>query len=110
MHQNHDYSHVPQGKHDVYYGEEARRNYELAGGWKRLRTIADATEVLRGDGLKPNVMRYWAAVKRYLRQAWRVLLNDILQPIWFFILGITRPVRRALGLRAGTLPRSREKV
>jgi len=55
-------------------------------------------------------MRYWASVKRYLRQAWRVLLHDVLQPIWFFFLGITRPARRALGLRAGTLPRSREKV
>lgn len=110
VHQNHDYSHVPQGKHEVYYGEEARRNYELAGGWKHLRTIADATEVLREDGLKSNPMRYWASVKRYLRQAWRVLLHDVLQPIWFFFLGITRPARRALGLRAGTLPRSREKV
>jgi hypothetical protein len=110
VHQNHDYSHVPQGKHDVYSGEEARRNYELAGGWTHLRTIADATEILRDDGLKPNAMRYWAAVKRYLRQAWRVLLHDVLQPIWFFFLGITRPARRALGLRGGTPPRSREKV
>lgn len=110
VHQNHDYSHVPQGKHDVYYGDEASRNLELAGGWKHLRTIADATEVLRQDGLKPNPMRYWAAVKRYLRQAGRVLLNDILQPIWFFFLGITRPARRVLGLRSETLPRSREKV
>lgn len=110
VHQNHDYSHVPQGKHGVYYGEEAGRNYQLAGGWKHLRTIADATEVLRQSGLKPNTVRHWAAVKRYARQAGRVLLYDILQPIWFFFLGITRPARRALGLRAGTLPRSREKV
>jgi hypothetical protein len=110
VHQNHDYSHVPQGKHDVYYGEEAGRNYQLAGGWKHLRTIADATEVLKESGLKPNTMRHWAAVKRYARQAGRVLLYDILQSMWFFFLRITRPARRALGLRAGTLPRSREKV
>jgi hypothetical protein len=110
VHQNHDYGHVPQGKQTVYYGEEARRNYELAGGWTHLRTIADATEVLREDGLKPNPLRRWAAVKRTLRQAWRVLLHDVIQPVWFFFLGITRPVRRALGLRPRTLPRSREKV
>lgn len=110
VHQNHDYSHVPQGKHDVYYGEEARQNYKLAGGWTHLRTIEDATEVLREDGLKPNTMRYWAAVKRYARRAGRVLLYDIFHPIWFFFLGMTRPARRALGLRAGTLPRTREKV
>jgi hypothetical protein len=110
VHQNHDYGHVPQGKQTVYYGEEAGRNYELAGGWKHLRTIADATEVLTEDGLKPNTMRQWAAIKRYVRQAGRVLLHDVIQPVWFFFLGITRPVRRALGLRAGTPPRSREKV
>jgi hypothetical protein len=110
VHQNHDYGHVPQGKQTVYYGDEARRNYELAGGWKHLRTIADATEVLRKDGLRPNRLRRWAAVKRYVWQAWRVLFHDVIQRVWFFVLGITRPVRRALGLRAGTLPRSREKV
>jgi hypothetical protein len=110
VHQNHDYGHVPQGKQRVYYGEEARRNYEVAGGWKHLRTIADATEVLREGGLKPNRLRRWAAAKRYVRQAWRVLFYDLIQPLWFFVLGITRPVRRALGLRTGTLPRSREKV
>jgi hypothetical protein len=110
VHQNHDYGHVPQGKQTVYYGEEARRNYELAGGWKHLRTIADATEVLTENGLKSNTMRHWAAVKRYLRQAWRVLLHDVIQPVWFFFLGITRPVRRVLGLRSESLRRSREKV
>jgi hypothetical protein len=110
VHQNHDYGHVPQGKQEVYYGEEAGRNYELAGGWRHLRTIKDATEILCEDGLKPNPLRHWAAVKRTVRQAWRVLVHDVIQPIWFFFLGITRPVRRVLGLRAGTPPRSREKV
>ena len=110
VHQNHDYGHVPQGKQTVYYGEEAGRNYELAGGWKHLRTIADATEVLTEDGLKPNTLRHWAAVKRYLLQAWRVILHDAIQPVWFFLLGITRPVRHTLGLRSETLRRSREKA
>ena len=110
VHQDHDYGHVALGKHAVYYGEEAGRNYKLAGGWTHLRTIADATEVLCDDGLKPNRLRRWAAVKRHLRQVWRVLFHDVIERIWFFFLGITRPVRRALGLRSGTPPRSREKV
>ena len=42
VHQNHDYSHHPQGKPGVWNGEEARRNAQLAGGWRHLRTIADA--------------------------------------------------------------------
>jgi hypothetical protein len=110
VHQNHDYGHVPHGKQTVYNGDEAGRNYELAGGWKHLRTIADATEVLTQDGLKPNAMRHWAAVKRDLRQAWRAILHGAIQPVWFFLLGITRPVRHALGLHSGMLRRSREKA
>lgn len=110
VHQNHDYAYHLQGKQGVFYGKESGRNYELAGGWNHLRTIADSTEVLREDGLKPNRLRHWSMVKRHARQAGRVLLYDMLLPIWFFLLGITRPVRRALGLRAGILHRSRQKV
>jgi hypothetical protein len=110
VHQNHDYRHHPQGKAGVWYGEEAGANYRLAGGWRHLRTIADAKEVLRADELKPNTARYWAAVKRYVRQAGRIVLYDIAQPSWFFLLGITRPLRNALGLRTAALPRSRGKV
>jgi hypothetical protein len=68
VHQNHDYGYHPQGKQVVFCGAEAGRNYELAGGWKHLRTIADASEVPRSDGLKSNRLRHWAAVKRYVRQ------------------------------------------
>jgi len=107
VHQNHDYGHHPQGKHGVWYGEEAGANYKLAGGWTHLRTIADATERLGTHGLEANTARHWAAVKRYLRQAGRVLLYQLWLPIWFFLLGITRPLRNLLGLRAAALRRSR---
>ena len=110
VHQNHDYRHHPQGKHGVWHGEEATANYRLSGGWKHLRTIADATETLASEGLKPNTARYWAAVRRYVRQAGRTALYDILHPIWFFLLDITRPLRNALGLRTSALRRSRGKV
>jgi hypothetical protein len=99
VHQNHDYSYHPQGKDGVFHGEESSRNYKLAGGWNHLRTIADATEVLCEDGLKPNAMRHLAALRRYVRQGGRVLFYDVVQPVWFLLLGITRPVRRLLGLR-----------
>jgi hypothetical protein len=110
VHQNHDYQHHPQGKAGVWHGVEAEANYRLAGGWKYLRTIADSKEVLRADGLKPNSARHWAAVRRYVRQAGRFALHNIAQPIWFFLLDITRPLRNALGLRATALPRLRGKV
>ncbi len=110
IHQNHDYRHHPQGKHGVWYGEEAGANHKLAGGWKHLRTIADATELLLADGLKPNTARHWASLRRYVRQAGRVALYDVWHPVWFFLLDFTRPLRNALGLRTLLLRRSRGKV
>jgi len=96
VHQNHDYSHHPQGQQGVWNGEEASRNAQLAGGWRHLRTIADATELLAPDALKPNPLRHWSAAKRYARQAGRILRNDIWHPIWFTLLNLTRPLRRSL--------------
>ena len=110
VHQNHDYSYHPRGKQGVFHGEESGGNYRLAGGWNHLRTIADATEVLTANGLKPNAKRRWAAARRYVRQAGRVLLYDIWHRVWFFLLGITRPLRNVVGLRAETLRRSRDKI
>jgi len=100
VHQNHDYAHHPQGKFGVVHGAEASSNHQLAGGWRCLRTIADATAVLRESGLRTNYARHWFTAKRYARQAGRFLHHDILEHAWFFLLGLTRPVRQRLGLRA----------
>lgn len=105
VHQNHDYGYHPQGKQGVFYGAESGRNYALAGGWKHLRTIADATELLSENGLRPNRLRHWAAAKRYVRQAARVLFYSGIQRMWFSFLNVTRPVRRMFGLRAENLRR-----
>ncbi len=112
VHQNHDYSYHPQGKEGVWHDAEAGRNHQLAGGWRHLRTIADATEVLRvGGGLRANSRRHWAAVKRYARQGKRALRFDVWQPLRFFVLGMTRPLRRVLGLRREAFHRrSRENA
>jgi len=67
IHQNHDYSYHPQGKADVWTGEEAGRNAQLAGGWRHLRTIADAPELLHPEKSKPNVFRCLSAARRYIR-------------------------------------------
>lgn len=110
VHQNHDYSYHAQGKSGVFHGLESGRNYQLAGGWRHLRTIADGTEVLRADGLKPNRLRHWAAAKRYTRQAARVLLHDAIEPAWFLVMHVTRPARRRLRLRANNFRRLRAKM
>ena len=50
IHQAHDYAHVPGGKNEAYYGEEAAWNRGLAGGRDRLFTIHDASHRLLADG------------------------------------------------------------
>lgn len=103
VHQNHNYCYHSQGKKGVFDGAEAGRNYELAGGWKHLRTIADAAEVLHEEGLRPNRLRHWATVKRNVRQAGRSLFYSGIERAWFLVLGLTRPVRRKIGLNAKNL-------
>ncbi len=111
VHQNHDYSYHPRGMPGVWHDQEAQRNFQLGGGWAHLRTIADATEVLCSDGLKPNTKRHWAAAKRFATEGGRVLRFDVWHPVQFFALGITRPLRHALGLRREAFRRrSRESA
>ena len=43
------------GKDEAYYGEEAARNLELAGGKGHLYTLHDASHVLRGGKLRRNL-------------------------------------------------------
>lgn len=94
VHQNHDYNYHPKGKQGVWNGEEAGKNGQLAGGWRHLRTIADAPVGLTPDELKSRPSRHWSTAKRYTRQAGRVLLYDVWHPIWFAFLNLTRPLRR----------------
>jgi hypothetical protein len=111
VHQNHDYGHHPQGKQGVYYGADADANYRLAGGWRHLRRIDDATERLTAEGVRPNGARHWAAVKRYARQMGRVGFYEVIRPVEFALLDVTRPLRNALGWRGAKVPRdTREKV
>lgn len=55
VHQPHDYAHVAGGKEAAYYGEEAARNLELAGGKSHLYTLHDASHVLRNGKLHRNL-------------------------------------------------------
>ena len=53
IHQNHDYSHVPEGTGKAWHGPEADYNQELLGSRDRLFTILDATHLLTPSGLIP---------------------------------------------------------
>ena len=84
VHQNHDYSHHPNGLQGVWRGEEARQNTRLAGGG--FCTIEDATYILRPDGIK---------ARPFLFPVWKA----VLRPCWRQLMKITGPIRHPLGLR-----------
>jgi hypothetical protein len=102
VHQNHDYAQHPQGRLGIWESEESQRNFELAGGWAHLRNIADATKLLKPGGVKPNPRHY----RRSLQRGAATICNHT----WFFFLGLTRPLRRKLGLSAENLRRWRGKA
>lgn len=92
IHQNHDYGYHPQGATGVWNDAIAARNRELAGGPAHIFTMEDATHFLTSHGLRRN----WICNLAPWRRAARALRSRA----WFWLLGTTRPVRHALGLRA----------
>ena len=52
VHQNHDYSHHPQGKAGVWKGPEKKRNIELMGGSKYSFDVKHATFLLTPKGIR----------------------------------------------------------
>jgi hypothetical protein len=90
----------------VWNDEMSQRNIHHAGGWNHLWTIADATELLRPGGLRPNLRSRWRAFVRM----WRSLQFNVWYPIWFSALDLTRPLRSTLGLRREASRRSNEKI
>ncbi len=95
VHQNHDYSYHPDGEEGVWRGEEARRNYELLGGWFNIFTVENATHRLTPAGMQRNPGRWFTPVKRFAR--------GYANWVWIRLLRMTRPMRHRLGLRQQTL-------
>ncbi len=98
VHQNHDYSHHPLGFKGVMEGEEAKSNAMLLGDSQRLFTTEHAQYQLEKGSPK---WRFGRLVLESKALGWSA---------WFALLGVTRPVRHALGLRqkrvVETLPSS----
>jgi hypothetical protein len=64
IHQNHDYSHHPEGAKGVWNGAEALRNRELIGLWYHKLTTEDASYRLTPQGLKRSYRHNWLVAKR----------------------------------------------
>lgn len=72
VHQGHDYTHLAGGKEEAYYGEEASRNLELAGGRAHLYTIHDASHVLADGRLRRNLGATLRARENLRKAAWKI--------------------------------------
>jgi hypothetical protein len=96
VHQNHEYNTTQRTK-GSFADDTAQRNFGLVGGWKHVRHAEDATYRLsRGGVIYKSPFRY----KRQASNLGKFFFYDVWHPILFFFLGVTRPLRNALGLRA----------
>ena len=109
IHQNHGYAAHPKGREGLWADESSQHNIALSGGALHLCKIDDAINRLTTDGIKPNRVRHWYALKRNLVSIMRALTFNVWLPVWHFSLGITRPIRSRLGLRSKLPRRSAEK-
>ncbi|MFZ3148268.1 MAG: hypothetical protein WA137_04440 [Methanothrix sp.] len=70
IHQNHNYSHVPQRKGNTYEGPEAERNRDLAGGSQHIFNLYDVNYLLTKRFLRPafenQTLLFLMALKRKL--------------------------------------------
>jgi len=64
IHQNHDYSHHPNGPNAVIEGPERMRNRNMVGGWWHLYTIEDASQILEASGFRESHLHTWLMAKR----------------------------------------------
>ena len=78
IHQNHDYSHHPEGKAGVWEGPERKRNIELMGGIGHAFSLEYATLLLTHQGLGP------ALTLRHLYFRMRAI--PMLYPRLYFLL------------------------
>jgi len=85
VHQNHDFSHHPQGMAGIREGPERKRNRQMVGGWWHMYTIEDATQILAADGLRPSRRHAWLMAKRL----WSHPLT-ILQLPWLAVKRLVR--------------------
>jgi hypothetical protein len=105
VHQNHDYSHMPDGlPPHIFYGEEGIRNEKLAGGLWHCYGIEEASHKLLATG--PRLSWAGHSLHKFL---WRRVKQGKGRFIWR-IMDLTRAPRHALGIHTGSLKRFKARV
>jgi hypothetical protein len=97
VHQNHDYSYHPAGWQGLRNGDSARRNLEIAGGFRHLHTLEDATHRLTETKIETRRLFWLAPFRRWARRVG----SPIRVSLWHPVLWVTRPIRHVIGLRKG---------
>lgn len=72
IHQNHDYSHLPDGQRH-YRLPETGENVQLAGGWRTIFVLDDASHQLRGgkiNAFPPSWKKFWREVQHFPLLKW----------------------------------------
>jgi hypothetical protein len=105
VHQNHDYSHVPDGAVGAFKGPEGRRNESLLGGEEFIFTALNATHVLTESGLRRQVDWYPPHVLR--RLATLPALHPSLRPLSPLVRLLSPTWRR---LTQASLSRARRRA
>lgn len=103
MHQNHDYAYHPEGQKGVWYGEGSQQNFALAGGFRHLHTLEDATYRLTDQSIEPLRFYWMAPARRAVRRVVKSVRDVVRVRVWHPALKATRTVRHAFGLRQGNV-------
>jgi hypothetical protein len=97
MHQNHDYAYHPEGQKGVWFGAGAQANFKIAGGYRHLHTLEDATHRLTERAIEPRLYRL-APARRALRRVIKRIKDYARVNFWHPILHATRGLRHNIGL------------
>ena len=85
VHQNHDYSHHPQGKVGAMKGKESKQNIKLAGEIAPVYSILDAQYCLTAEGIKRKLTRYYSPFYLYRHLVILSESHRFLKPLVNFI-------------------------
>jgi hypothetical protein len=103
VHQNHDYSHHPQGRKGVWEGPESQRNLAVAGGWRHIRNISHATKQMVHGG---RICSTWSRRKQL--QA-RKFAKSPFSFLWYGLLDMTYEARHVAALNRSGIDRLKQR-
>jgi hypothetical protein len=104
VHQNHGYS-AASGRIKGHATDALSMvNLETIGGKRNIRAIDAATyRMTRSGEIRPSAYRHLYPLRRVFRKWREAWTYRLWLPAWHGFLGMTRPVRSALGLRSKAL-------